>query len=306
MKVTGARIVARTPSLAMCFSTSYLLSKCGMPVCRLAEPTEVKTRCTPAASAASAAATPCRVSASVPPPNGVVIAKREVAPSSAFVIAAVSSSDAATSVDPALASAFAWLESGSRVTARTWWPRSRRPRATAPPCLPVDPVTTTVSFCAMFWFLVLRSWRLQCASKHIAERLGRAAAKALDVAGHDVERTHGEARLDADDDVDDTRRQTRLRQSGTKLLFRDDAERERLPSDIGDDARAFGTRQALGPGRVVDRSCMAIADQNSRSRGRHVITCDERSAVLGQPSEHALAHRRLRQLHESFSVEVHT
>ena len=51
MKATGARIVARTPILPMCFSTSYLLSKCGMPVCRLAEPTEVKTRCTPAALA---------------------------------------------------------------------------------------------------------------------------------------------------------------------------------------------------------------------------------------------------------------
>src|SRR5260370_4053717 len=67
MKETGARIVARTPILAMCFSTSYLLSKCGTPVCRLAEPTDVKTRCTPAALAASAAAIPCRVSASVPP-----------------------------------------------------------------------------------------------------------------------------------------------------------------------------------------------------------------------------------------------
>src|ERR1700756_3360859 len=111
MKATGARIVARTPILAMCFSTSYLLSKCGTPVRRLAEATEVKTRCTPAALAASAAATPCRVSASVPP-NGVVIAKREVAPSRAFVIAAVSSSDAATSVAPAFASDFAWLEFG--------------------------------------------------------------------------------------------------------------------------------------------------------------------------------------------------
>src|SRR5260370_1031238 len=47
MKETGARIVARTPILAMCCSTSYLLSKCGIPVCRLAEPTDVKTRCTP-------------------------------------------------------------------------------------------------------------------------------------------------------------------------------------------------------------------------------------------------------------------
>src|SRR5438445_3043592 len=127
-----------------------------MPVCRVAEPTEVKTRCTPAALAASAAAIPCRVSASVPP-NGTVIAKREVAPSSAFVIAAVSSSDATTSAAPAFASNLAWLEFGSRVTARTLWPRSRRPRATAPPCLPVDPVTTTVSFCAMFCFLSLRS-----------------------------------------------------------------------------------------------------------------------------------------------------
>src|SRR5580700_2009141 len=152
MKETGARIVARTPILAMCFSTSYLLSKCGIPVFRLAEPTEVKTRCTPAALAASATATPCRVSESVPP-CGVVIAKREVAPSSAFVIAAVSSSDAATSVAPAFASALDWTELGSRVTARTLCPRSRRPRATAPPCLPVAPVTTTVSCCAMYSFL---------------------------------------------------------------------------------------------------------------------------------------------------------
>src|SRR6266581_9083594 len=156
MKATGARIVARTPTFAVCFSTSYLLSKCGMPVCRLAEPTEVNTRCTSAALAASAATIPCFVSASVPP-DGIVIAKRDVAPSSAFSIAAVSSSDAVTSVAPAFASNFAWLESGSRVTARTLWPRSRRPRATAPPCLPVDPVTTTVSFCAMFCFLSLRS-----------------------------------------------------------------------------------------------------------------------------------------------------
>jgi len=116
-----------------------------MPVHRLAEPTEVKTRCTPAALAASAAAIPCRVSTSVPT-DGTVIAKREVAPSSAFVIAAVSSRDAVTSVAPAFASNFAWLEFRSRVTARTLWPRSSRPRATAPPCLPVDPVTTTVSF----------------------------------------------------------------------------------------------------------------------------------------------------------------
>ena len=94
----------------------------------------------------ASAAIPCRIPASVPL-DGVVIAKREVAPSSAFIIVAVSSSDAVTSAAPAFASNFAWLEFGLRVTARTLWPRSRRPRATAPPCLPVDPMTTTVSFC---------------------------------------------------------------------------------------------------------------------------------------------------------------
>src|SRR5450631_257835 len=184
MKYTGARIVARTPILAMCFSTSYLLSKCGMPVCRLAEPTEVKTRCTPAALAASAAATPCRVSLSVPPPNGVVIAKREVAPSSASAIAAVSSSDAATRVAPALASDFAWFELGSRVTARTLWPRSRRPRATAPPCFPVEPVTTTVSSCAMFWNLSsVVSSRMWKGSLGVRARVARVAPEALGVLG---------------------------------------------------------------------------------------------------------------------------
>src|SRR5260370_26455877 len=127
-----------------------------MLVCRLAEPTDVKTRCTPAALAASAAAIPCRVSASVPP-DGVVIAKREVAPSRACVSAAVSSSDAATSVAPAPASDLARLEFMSRVTARTLWPRLRRPRATAPPCLPVDPMMTTVSSCYMFSSLLLGS-----------------------------------------------------------------------------------------------------------------------------------------------------
>src|ERR1700722_9225228 len=247
----------------MCFSTSYLLSKCGMPVIRLAEPTEVKTRCTPAALAASAAAKPCRVSASALP-DGVVIAKREVAPSSAFAIATVSSSDAATSVAPAFASDFAWLELGSRVTVRTLWPRSRRPRATAPPCLPVDPVTTTVSSRPMFCFPCKSSGRrrFQRPGKHVAERLGRPAAKALDIAGHNVEGARREARLDAGDNVDGPCRQTRFRQSGAQLLFRDDAERERPAGDFGNDARAFGARQARGAGRVVDRACMAVADQD--------------------------------------------
>jgi hypothetical protein len=85
---------------------------------RLAEPTEVKTRCTPAALAASAEM-PCRVSACVPPSNGVVIAKREVAPSSAVVSAALSSSDARTSVTPAFASSLAFADSVLGVTART-------------------------------------------------------------------------------------------------------------------------------------------------------------------------------------------
>jgi hypothetical protein len=55
----------------------------------------------------------------VPPSNGVVIAKREVAPSSAFVSAAVSSSDAWTSVTSAFESSLAFAEAVLRVTART-------------------------------------------------------------------------------------------------------------------------------------------------------------------------------------------
>src|SRR6266404_4844296 len=63
--------------------------------------------------------------------------------------------------------------------------------------------------------------RFQRPGKHIAERLGRPAAKPLDIASHNVERTRREARLDADDDVDDLHRQTRLRESDAQLLFRD-------------------------------------------------------------------------------------
>jgi hypothetical protein len=54
------------------------------------------------------------------------------------------------------------------------------------------------------------------------------------VAGYDVEHTCREAHLDAGDDVDGARRQTRLRQSGAQLLFRDDAECERPASDFGE------------------------------------------------------------------------
>jgi len=93
----------------------------------------------------------------------------------------------------------------------------------------------------------LRS-RFQRLSKHVAERLGRPAAKALDVAGHNVECTRREAALDADDGVDDLHRQTRLRQSGAQLLLRDGNERERPASDFGDEGRALRTRQALGAG----------------------------------------------------------
>ena len=142
-------------------------------------------------------------------------------------------------------------------------------------------------------------------SKHVAERLWWPAAKALDVAGHDVERTHREARLDAADDVDDLRRQTRLRQSGAQLLFPNDKERDRPASDFGDEGRALRTRQALGAGSVVDRACMAVADQDSGCGGRHVTARSESNPVLGQPGQHAPVQRRLRLLHEGFGIEVH-
>src|SRR5229473_6473358 len=75
--------------------------------------------------------------------------------------------------------------------------------------------------------------RFQRPSQHVAERLGRPAAKALDVAGHNVECTRSEARLDADDGIDAPYRQTRLRQSGAQLLFRGDTEHKRPASDFG-------------------------------------------------------------------------
>src|ERR1700688_3325897 len=93
--------------------------------------------------------------------------------------------------------------------------------------------------------------RFQRPSKHVAQRLRGPAAKALDVAGHNVERTRREARLDAGDDVDGPRGQTRLRQSGAQVLFRDDTECERPASDFGDEACALRTRQTLWAGGVV-------------------------------------------------------
>jgi hypothetical protein len=61
--------------------------------------------------------------------------------------------------------------------------------------------------------------RSQRLGKHIAERLRRPAAKPLNVAGHNIERTRREARLDADDDADGPGRQTRLRQSDAQLFL---------------------------------------------------------------------------------------
>ncbi len=52
------------------------------------------------------------------------------------------------------------------------------------------------------WCSSLGRRRFQRPGKNIAERLGRPAAKALDLAGHNVERTRREARLDADDGID--------------------------------------------------------------------------------------------------------
>src|ERR1700739_711164 len=77
--------------------------------------------------------------------------------------------------------------------------------------------------------------RFQRLGKHRAERLGRPAAKAVDVAGRNVERPGREARLDADDCVDDLRRQTRLRQSGAQLLFGDGDKLEWPTGNFGDE-----------------------------------------------------------------------
>ena len=51
---------------------------------------------------------------------------------------------------------------------------------------------------------------------------------------------------------------------------------------------------------------MAVADQDSGRRGRHVTARNESNPVLGQPGQHALVQRRLRLLHERFGIEVHT
>src|ERR1700722_15775616 len=51
---------------------------------------------------------------------------------------------------------------------------------------------------------------------------------------------------------------------------------------------------------------MAVADQDSGCGGRYVTARNESSPVLGEPGQHALVNRCLRQLHESFGIEVHT
>jgi hypothetical protein len=48
-------------------------------------------------------------------------------------------------------------------------------------------------------------------SERLAKILGRPAGETLDVAGHNVEHPRREVPLDANDDVDDSRRQTGLR-----------------------------------------------------------------------------------------------
>ena len=60
---------------------------------------------------ASAAEMPCRVSACVPPSNGVVIAKREVAPSSAFVSAAAIWAGEPSSAGCSAAPSLPWIRS---------------------------------------------------------------------------------------------------------------------------------------------------------------------------------------------------
>jgi hypothetical protein len=57
-----------------------------------------------------------------------------------------------------------------------------------------------------------------------------------------VHRSHRHQRLQIAWHLDSN---TRPRQSGAQLLFRDDTERERPASDFGDEARAFRTRQAF-------------------------------------------------------------
>src|ERR1700722_16460208 len=292
MKEAGARIVARTPIFAMCFSTSYLLSKCGTPVCRLAEATDVKTRCTPAALAASAAAIPSRVSAAVPP-YGSVTEKREVAPSSAFLIAAVSSSDAATSEAPAFASAFAWLEFTSRVMARTWWPRSSRPRATAPPCFPVDPVTTTVNFCAMSNLLFLRLClrlhaRLEQSGKRRSHVEKDHRPQKRDKEGQRKPgRGHGDVK---NDDVDQHRREYGYRERYVPVdqqkRSADDLKREDHPQVVRNIKRAHELRGSPGGRRKVNEVQEAVQPHNQKDRARQVPgDCSGDSHNLYSPFE---------------------
>src|SRR5882762_8637603 len=171
---------------------------------------------TPASLAARMAAVACLSSSD--PSRKLVTRKTPCAPSNAALSVSGLSKSASTT-----SSASSRFLSGLRVSARTLnCPRACRAFRTPPPCCPVAPITA-ISFLLLDNTLVLLSSsiiqdskpsgrrRFQRPGKHIAERRSRPAAKALDVAGHNVERTLREARLDADDDVDDLQRQTRLR-----------------------------------------------------------------------------------------------
>src|SRR5258706_10829009 len=193
-------------------------------------------RClTPASLAARMAAVAYLISL-VPASRKLVTRKTPCAPSNAALSVSGLSKSASTT-----SSASSRFLSGLRVSARTLnCPRACRAFRTPPPCCPVAPITA-ISFLLLDNTLVLLSssiiqdlansapsapdlaadhqlggsgdlpglarckpsggTRIQRPGKHIAERLGRPAAKALDVAGHNVERPRRQAPLAADDDV---------------------------------------------------------------------------------------------------------
>src|SRR5258706_6485171 len=115
---------------------------------------------------------------------------------------------------------------------------------------------------------------LQRPSKYVAERLGWPTAKALDVTCQNVECTCREARLDAGNDIDGSRRQARLHQPGTQLIVWDDAENDWSTGNFGDETRAFGTGHALRTGSVIDRARMPLTHQAPRCGRGHITACD--------------------------------
>src|SRR5690606_14249556 len=110
--------------------------------------TEVCTMCsTPAARAASTRFRPCRTSESPvgSARSGTCTENTPRAPASAALSDATSSRSPRTRTAPREPSAAARSEPGSRTRACTGTPPRRSARATAPPCLPVAPVTMTNS-----------------------------------------------------------------------------------------------------------------------------------------------------------------